>query len=122
MNTIQRFKDILLSPTATWKEVAQEPGGLKEAFIPYGVAMVLIPAAMTLLRGLATPLQSAELSAYMLVSGLVMTIVIGLLMTGLAPVFSARKSYVLSCRVLIYAGTPYCAAAMLGIIPVFGWI
>ncbi len=119
-NVLRRGVGILIQPSQTLKDVAQEPGGLKELFFPYGITMVLIPAVMTLFTGLSTPLASAKMSAYLFFVPLVLTLVMGLVMIGLAPLFGAKKSYVLSCRVLIYATTPNCAASVLGIFPLFG--
>src|ERR1051326_1471865 len=42
-NPIKRAKDMLFSAEATWPVIAEEEGGLKEAFLPYMVVVGFIP-------------------------------------------------------------------------------
>jgi len=43
VRTAVRCCDILLHPQDSWSAIATEPGGVKEAFVPYAVVMGLIP-------------------------------------------------------------------------------
>jgi hypothetical protein len=119
--TIERCRDILLHPQRTWSVIATEPGGLKEAFYPYAFVMGLIPVVVMIIVGAGMNLvKMLNFALISYVGSLVFMLLVGKVMEWLAPLFGARKSWVLSCRVLIYAGTPICVAALLGLIPILG--
>jgi hypothetical protein len=54
------------------------------------------------------------------VIALLIPLVVGIGMQWVAPLFGARRSWVHSYRVLVYAVTPLYVAGLLGVIPVFG--
>jgi len=133
-NALKRMRNILLRPVATWQLIREEEGGLAEAFLPYTLFVGLVPlligsvlSAMVwgifgiflgpvafstiqvLLHGLATYLFWM---LALLIGGKVAQLV--------APSFQWRSSWVLSCRVLVYASTPSFIAGVFSWIPILG--
>lgn len=136
-SVFSRCRDILLRPKMTWQAIAAEPGGLKEAFIPYAVVMSLFPSLGMLLIPLVTQYftsrlgvssvgpslaYSVKMAALYYVVGLVLTLIYGGVLSLIAPVFGGKRSLVQSCRILIYAATPIYVGFVLGIVPIVGLI
>lgn len=126
-----RAKDILTQPTQTFQTIASEPGGFKEAFFPYAMVMALgAPLttivmtsaidALSFLRARPSFLGTAMSAVNIYAFTLAMIVLGAAIVWMLAPLFKAERSWVLSCRLLVYAYTPAFVAAFLGIIPIMG--
>ena len=138
----RRAAALLLRPGPTWRLIAQEEGGLKEAFVPYAVVVGLLPAAVgsvltALLWGtigavlfmFAPPdvapagfasLVIADLRGFLLCT--LAQLVLAKVCDWVGPSFGLRRSWVLWTRVFVYAATPVYLASVVAWIPLLGWL
>jgi hypothetical protein len=129
----QRAIGILTQPEETWKKIAKEEGGLLEAFVPYTFLTELVPSLIGSVMGLGYSSLLVGLYGYgagvgtltgslfhvaqSYASSVIGILVVGKVMEIVAPQFGARQSWVLSCRVLIYAATPAALCSALWFLP-----
>jgi hypothetical protein len=137
-SSIKRAKDILFCPGAVWPIIVVEEGGLKEALIPYTLVVGLIPMIIgsvlaSTIWGVFNSLVGASMrvwsfpavlfsNLHYFVYGLFGILALAKVVELVAPSFGLRQSWVLSTRVLVYASTPSYLVAVIGWLPVFGWL
>ena len=136
-NPIKRAMDMLFRAQATWPVIAEEEGGLKEAFIPYMVIIGFVPGLIGSILNVAlwgtigamfgaahevSSMTSMVLgSVARLAYGMFGILVFAKFVELVAPSFGGRKSWVLATRAVVYGSTPAAAAAVIIWIPVLGW-
>jgi len=139
LGVIARAKELLTHSEEAWKRIAQEKGGVREAFVPYGVCMALLGAAAGIMRGFlwssltsfapyGMGMAAGAIGTAHIVTGAIVSFVgtlvffalAGKLLELIAPSLGAKTDWAASCRVVIYASTPACAASLIGVIPFVG--
>jgi hypothetical protein len=134
---LARVADLLWHPAKAWSEISEEEGGLFELIVPYVVCAAGVPAIagfilsstvgsiFVIFTGQAVSLSFGSFFSSV-VSSLCGTIVGLLLMGKVLEMWAARsgrkRSWVLACRVVAYAGTPSYLASGIAFIPLLGWL
>jgi hypothetical protein len=129
MNLVQRVKDILLAPKATWPQIDQEPADVKSIYTHYIVFLAAIPAVASFI-GLSlfgigafgvsfrVPVLSGltrMIVGYLLSLGIVF--VLAMVVNALAPTFGGRKNQVSALKLVAYGGTASFVGGIFGLLP-----
>lgn len=129
MNLVQRIKDILLAPKATWPQIAQEPADVKSIYTNYLVYLAAIPAIATFI-GLSVfgigafgvsyrvPVMSGLLNmlvGYLLSLGIVFAL--ALAVDALAPTFGGVRNPVNALKLVAYGATAGFVGGIFGLLP-----
>lgn len=129
MNLVQRVKDILLAPKATWPQIAQEPADVKSLYANYIVFLAAIPAIATFI-GLSVfgvgafgvsyrvPVMSGLVNmvvGYLLSLGVVF--VLALVVDALAPTFGGVRNPVNALKLVAYGATASFVGGIFGLLP-----
>ncbi len=124
---IERVKNILLKPTATWHEIDREPATISGIFKGYAAPLALLgPIGMVLatffrIGGLEVSVFGVIVTAigsYFI--GLVLLYVQSLIINGLAPSFGGTKDPLKAFKVAAYSMTPGWLFAVFSPFPVLG--
>jgi hypothetical protein len=129
MDIVERAKAITLNPAATWPIIDAEKHDAKSLFVPYLLILAAIPAIcsfiglsvigvsgfgfsyrMPIVNGLAMMVTSYVLS-------LIMTFVIGWIISALAPTFGGKSDLVQGLKLAVFGSTPMMLAGVLHILP-----
>lgn len=131
---VARVKGILLTPSAEWEKIEQEPATVGGLFTGYVCILAAIPALAGLIGGQVfglggfgfsyKPSLPAALTMAVMgyVGSLVMTFVLGLVIDALAPSFGAEKNRIQALKVAAYSCTAGWVAGVFQIIPALGII
>jgi hypothetical protein len=129
MNLVQRVKDILINPKATWPLIDQEPADVKSLYTNYIVILAAIPAVASFI-GLSlfgigafgvsyrVPVMSGltrMIVGYVLSLGIVF--VLALVVDALAPTFGGTKNQVNALKLVAYGGTAGFVGGVFGLLP-----
>jgi hypothetical protein len=132
MNLVERAKEIILQPQATWEKIKGEETTIKDLYTSYACILALIPAianfiGMSLIGSsfmgisfrvpIGTGLVQAILQYVLTLVGIY---VVAFIIDALAPSFDSKKNMVAAMKVAVYASTPAWIAGILGIIPMLG--
>ena len=122
---IERIKNILLSPKTEWPVIERESTSIVQLFTGYVVPLVAFAALMSFVRlslmGVTTrfgdtfrmPLgDGITMLLVRLVAGLLGVFVVGFIINGLAPTFSAARDNRQALKIAAYAFTPAWLAAL----------
>lgn len=128
-NLVQRVKDILLQPAATWEKIDTEQATVGGLYTSYVIPLALIPAVCGLIGAVVfgfggfgfhfrPPIQWA-LAAHL--AGFVITLagvyVLALIIDGLAPSFGGERNQMQAFKVAAYSGTASWVAGVFQILP-----
>lgn len=128
-NLVQRAKDILLQPAATWEKIDTEQATVGGLYTSYVIPLALIPAVCGLIGAVVfgfgglgfhfrPPIQWA-LAAH--VTGFAITLagvyVLALIIDGLAPSFGGERNQIQAFKVAAYSGTASWLAGVFQILP-----
>ena len=129
MNLVQRVKDILLAPKATWPQIEQEPADVKSLYANYIVFLAAIPAVAGFI-GLSVfgigafgvsyrvPVMSGLVNmvvGYLLSLGVVF--VLALVVDALAPTFGGQRNPVNALKLVAYGATASFVGGIFGLMP-----
>jgi hypothetical protein len=129
MDIVERAKAITLNPAATWPVIEAEKHDAKSLFVPYLLILAAIPAVcsfiglsvigmsafgfsyrMPIVNGLAMALTTYVLT-------LVMTYVLGWVISALAPTFGGKSDLVQGLKLAVFASTPMMLAGIFNLLP-----
>jgi hypothetical protein len=134
MNLVERAKDIMFKPAATWEAVKAEQTTIKELFASYAVILAIIPAAAgfigmsligTSMLGIhfRIPFISGLFHAIIsYVLTLVGVYVVAFIIDALAPSFNSRKDILSAAKLAVFSFTPAWIGGIFMIIPALGMI
>ncbi|OPY00531.1 MAG: Inner membrane protein YohC [Syntrophorhabdus sp. PtaB.Bin184] len=134
MNLVERAKDIMFKPAATWETVKAEQTTVKELFTSYAVILAIIPAAAgfigmsligTSMLGMhfRIPFISGLFHAIIsYVLTLVGVYVVAFIIDALAPSFDSRKDILSAAKLAVFSFTPAWIGGIFMIIPALGII
>ncbi len=127
MNLVERAKNILLTPKTEWLTIAGETATVQSLLTSYVMPMALIPAAASVVSGMAIGLgTSTSFAIKSALMAYVMAIVSYLATTYvadfLANTFKSEKNLDKSAQLVAYSSTASWVASILSIIPVIGWL
>ena len=126
---IERVKDILLRPKATWTVIDGEPATVQSLLVPYALLLAAIGPLAGLIGGqlfgygvlgvsykpsLMAGLSTAAVSYVMTLVGVVLLAVI---INALAQTFGGTKNTVQAFKVAVYSATASWLAGVFGIVP-----
>jgi hypothetical protein len=129
MNLVERVKEIILTPQATWEKIKGEEVSIKELYTSYACILALIPAianfiGMSLIGSsfmgisfrvpIGTGLVQAILQYVLTLVGIY---VVAFIIDALAPSFDSKKNIGAAMKVAVFSFTPAWIAGILGIIP-----
>ncbi len=130
---IARLRAILLSPRATWPEIASEPASIGSlytgwvlwlaaitplaTFISLGIFGISLPFIGSFRLGFGT-LLGQLVTTYLLT--LLIVFLMALITAALAPSFGARNDRVQALKAIAYAWTPVWIVGVLHLIPLLG--
>ncbi len=130
---IARLRAILLSPRATWPEIASEPASIGSLYTGWVLWLAAITPLATFISlgifGMSVPfIGSFRLGFGTLLGQLVTTYLLTLLIVflmalitaALAPSFGARNDRVQALKAIAYAWTPVWIVGVLHLIPLLG--
>jgi hypothetical protein len=132
VNLIDRAKELLLQPSATWEKIAAETASVKGLYTGYVMILAAIPAVATLIGSsfigagafgisIKTPLMWAvPIAILQYVIALVMVYIFALVIDAMAPNFGAVKNKPQAFKVAAYTGTAAWLAGIFAIIPMLG--
>lgn len=131
---VDRVKNILLNPSATWDAIAADTTDIRAIFMGYvvplaaigpicsaiglslfGVSMIFVTVKMPLLWAVTHSILSFVLT-------LIMVYVQGLIIDGLAPNFGGEKNKLQAYKAAAYSWTPCWIAGIAGLMPMLGVI
>ena len=133
MNLLQRVRDILLRPKATWPEIAAEPADAGSLYRDYLLILAAIPALASVVGlslvgissfgnlgvDLRVPLGAALVSALIgYVLSLAMVFVVALLVDALAPMFGGSRNRIAALKLVAYASTAAFVGGLFNVQPV----
>jgi len=132
---IARVKGILLSPRTEWPVIAAEPRSARDIYLGYVAPLAAIGAIASFigstLIGFTVPLLGTVRVPIVagLVSALVyyaltfaMVFLVSVIVDALAPTFGAQKDPLRALKVTAYSFTAGWVAAVVGIIPMLGFV
>lgn len=134
MNLVERAKNIMLKPAATWETVKAEETTIKELFTSYAMILAIIPAAAgfigmsligTSMLGIhfRIPFISGLFHAIIsYVLTLVGVYVVAFIIDALAPSFNSRKDILSATKLAVFSFTPAWVGGIFMIIPALGMI
>lgn len=129
MSIVQRVKDILLAPKATWPVIEAEPADVKSLFVPYVMVLAAIPVVAAFIglsligvggMGMNFRIPVASGLASMVVSyvlSLVMVYVLALIVDALAPTFGGVKNPMNALKVVVYGSTAGFLGGIFNLLP-----
>ena len=130
MNAAWRVRDILTDPAGTWARIGEEPGDVAQLLAGYVAPLAAVPAVFGLLgtcvvgalvpnAGLvrATPLDGIFGALFGYVLACAGTLLLGLLIAVLAPMFGARRDFDSAFKLAIYSLTPVWLAGVFLLAP-----
>lgn len=129
MDIIERAKAITINPAATWPVIEAEKHDAKSLFVPYLLILAAIPAVCSFIGlslvgmggfGFSFRVPIASGLAMMVttyVLSLVMTFVLGWIISALAPTFGGKSDLVQGLKLAVFASTPMMLAGVLNILP-----
>lgn len=129
MNLIQRVKDILLQPKATWPVIAREPATTAGLYTDYLLILAAIPAicgfiGMSIIgmggMGVSFRVPFFAGLANMVVGyvlSLVAVFVLSLVVDALAPTFQGRKDPIQSLKLIVFASTAGMVGGVFNLLP-----
>lgn len=134
MDIVERAKAITLNPAETWPIIDAEKHDAKSLFVPYLLILAAIPAICSFIglsvigmsmfgfsyripigNGLAMMITTYVLS-------IVMTFVLGWIISALAPTFGGKSDLVQGLKLAVFASTPMMLAGVLNILPALSMI
>lgn len=126
MSLIQRVRNILLEPKATWPVIEQEPADAASLYRGYLLYLAAIPAVAGFIglsfvgvgAGMRFPLSAGF--AQMVVSyalSLLTVFVLGLLIDALAPTFGASRNPLNALKLAAYGSTAALVGGVFNLIP-----
>jgi len=132
MNLVERAKDIILKPTATWETVKTEQTTVRELFTSYAAILAIIPSAAAFI-GMSL-IGTSMLGIHFripFVSGLIHAIIsyiltlvgvyaVAFVIDSLAPTFNSRKDILSAVKVAVFSFTPAWIGGIFMIIPTLG--
>ena len=132
MNLVERAKDIILKPTATWETVKTEQTTVRELFTSYAAILAIIPSAAAFI-GMSL-IGTSMLGIHFripFVSGLIHAIIsyiltlvgvyaVAFVIDSLAPSFNSRKDILSAVKVAVFSFTPAWIGGIFMIIPTLG--
>lgn len=131
---VDRVRDILLRPTATWEVIDVETTTVSDLYRSYVVPLAAIWPVCGLIGmtviGFGFPpfgprfgLVSTALSMLVFYAlSLGMVFVIGLVIEGLAPAFSGVRRRAQAMKVAVYASTAFWVAGVFMLVPMLSWL
>jgi hypothetical protein len=129
MSMVQRAKEILLDPKATWPKIEAEAASVQSIYLPYVVALAAISALAGFVgRSLVgiggfgmsfrVPIVSGLINMVVgFVLALVMVFVLALIADALAPTFGGQKNQVNALKLIGYGSTAGFLGGVFAIIP-----
>jgi Yip1 domain len=129
MDIVERAKAITLNPAATWPVIDAEKHDAKSLFVPYMLILAAIPAICSFIGlsvigmsgfGFSYRIPIANGLGMMLttyVLSLVMTFVLGWIISALAPTFGGKSDQIQGLKLAVFASTPMMLAGVLNILP-----
>lgn len=129
MNLVQRVKDILLKPQATWQEIDREAATPASLYSSYLVILAAIPAiagfvglSIIGVGGLGMTFRVPFFSGLLnMVVGYVLTLVavyvLSLIVDALAPSFQGRKDPVSALKLVVFGATASLVGGVFNLIP-----
>lgn len=126
---IQRAKDIILKPAATWSVIDTESATTQSIYMPYVLILAAIGPIAQFVGGQAfgyggfgisfhPPLVGALISAILSYGlALATTFVLALIIDGLAPNFGGQKNHIQALKVAAYSATAGWLAGIFGLVP-----
>ena len=128
---LARVKNIILSPKTEWPAIAPEPTTIPQLFVGYVTPLALLAALMGFLRMSVLGVNSAFGNSFrmpissgltytvmMFVSALFGVLVVGLIISALAPSFSGTKDQRQALKVAAYSLTPAMLSSLLALSPI----
>lgn len=134
MNVSQRAQDILLTPKATWPQIATEPATVGSLFTTYLMVLALIPALCAFIGqsvlgvgwfalSLRVPLWAGLLGGLLgYTLSLAMVFVLARVVDGLAPLFGGTRNPVAALKLTAYASTAAFLTGFFNLVPTLGLI
>jgi hypothetical protein len=131
---VDRVKNILLTPTTEWARIDAEPATVGGIFTGYVMILAAIGPIASLIGQQVFGIgafgytwkpdigYSIATSVMTYILSLVAVFVSSLVIDALAPSFGGTKDNVKALKVAAYASTAGWVAAVLGIIPMLGWL
>jgi uncharacterized membrane protein len=130
MNTIERIKNILLTPKTEWAAIAPESSTTAELMKYYvaplaGVAAVcgfigtsIVGFSVPVLGTMRTPImEGIGITLVSFLLAFVGVYILSLVIDGLAPTFGGQKNHAQALKVAVYSYTPAWIAGVLQIFP-----
>jgi hypothetical protein len=130
MNTIERIKNILLTPKTEWAVIAAEGSTTAELMKHYvaplaGVAAVcgfigtsIVGFSIPVLGTMRTPImEGIGITLLSFLLAFVGVYILSLVINGLAPTFGGEKNHAQALKVAVYSYTPAWIAGVLQIFP-----
>ncbi len=129
MNLVQRVKDILLKPQATWQEIDREAATPSSLYSSYLVILAAIPAiagfvglSIIGVGGMGMTFRVPFFSGLLnMVVGYVLTLVavyvLSLIVDALAPSFQGRKDPVSALKLVVFGATASLVGGVFNLIP-----
>ena len=129
MDIVERAKAITINPAATWPIIDAEKHDAKSLFVPYLLILAAIPAVCSFIGlslvgmggfGFSFRVPIASGLAMMVttyVLSLVMTFVLGWIISALAPTFGGKSDLIQGLKLAVFASTPMMLAGVLNILP-----
>jgi hypothetical protein len=129
MSIVQRAKDILLDPKATWPKIEAEAATVQSIYVPYVVALAAISALAGFIGmsvvgaggfgvSFRVPFVSGLVNMVVgFVLALVMVFVLALIADALAPTFGGQKNQINALKLIAYGSTAGFLGGVFSIIP-----
>jgi hypothetical protein len=134
MDIVQRAKAITLNPAATWPVIEAEQHDAQSLFVPYMLVLAAIPAIATFIgmslvgmgvMGMNIRMPIVNGLGLMLFSygmSLVMTFVMGWVVSALAPTFGGQSNLIAGLKLMVFGATPVMLAGVFSILPMLGML
>jgi Yip1 domain len=134
MDIIQRAKAITLNPAGAWPQIEAERHDAQSLFVPYMLVLAAIPAVATFIGMSLVGIGAMGMSMRMpIVNGLglmlfsygmtlVMTFVMGWVVSALAPTFGGQSNLVAGLKLMVFGATPVMLAGVFSILPMLGML
>jgi hypothetical protein len=132
VNLVERVKEILLQPSATWEKIAAETASVKGLYTGYVMILAAIPAVATLIGTSVVGMGGFGLNFKMpivwgvpiaivsYIISLVMVYIFALVIDAMAPNFGTEKNRPQAFKVAAYTGTAAWLAGIFALIPALG--
>jgi hypothetical protein len=122
MNVVERAKAILFTPQTEWAVIAQEPGRMRDLYVPYVAILAAIPEFANFLGqsviGGYKPVGSGlmrAVSVYVLTFAVVYLVAV--VIDVLAPRFGGEKNWPNAFKLSVYSHTPIWLAGIFLLVP-----